>query len=113
MSPLKRRFLCIAHARRGSENLCAAPKGPMRNSRPAASDRPYTKLSEISMKNAIATLVFLAAAWAISGCSSKAFYGGMIGAGIGGLQGEATSGMLIGAGIGGMIDEMEDEEKPK
>jgi hypothetical protein len=60
------------------------------------------------MKKLIATLVLLAAAWAISGCSSKAVYGGMIGAGIGGLNGNATSGMLIGAGIGGMIDEMDD-----
>ena len=60
------------------------------------------------MKNAIATLVFVAAAWANAGCSSKAFYGGMIGAGVGGLNGNATSGMLIGAGIGGMIDAMDD-----
>ena len=61
------------------------------------------------MKNATATLVFLAAMWAISGCSSKAFYGGMIGAGVGGLNGDATSGMLIGAGIGGLIDAMDDD----
>ena len=54
--------------------------------------------------NSIATLAFLAAVWAASGCSSKAFYGGMIGAGIGGLQGETVSGALIGAGVGGMID---------
>jgi len=68
----------------------------------------------IPMKNAVATFVFLAAAWVAAGCSSKAFYGGMIGAGVGGLQGEAVSGMLIGAGVGGMIDQMEDEqEKPK
>lgn len=60
------------------------------------------------MKKAIATLVFLAAACTISACSSKAFYGGMIGAGVGGLNGNATSGMLIGAGIGGMIDAMDD-----
>jgi hypothetical protein len=60
------------------------------------------------MKKAIATLVFLAAAWAVSGCSSKAVYGGMIGAGIGGLNGNAGSGMLIGAGIGGLIDAMDD-----
>lgn len=59
------------------------------------------------MKRVIATLIFVAA-WAISGCSSKAIYGGMIGAGIGGLNGNATSGMLIGAGIGGLIDEMDD-----
>jgi outer membrane protein with glycine zipper len=66
------------------------------------------------MKITITTLVFLAAAWANAGCSSKAFYGGMIGAGVGGLQGEAVSGMLIGAGVGGMIDQMEEEEeKPK
>lgn len=61
------------------------------------------------MKKAIATLVFLAAVCAISGCSSKAFYGGMIGAGVGGLNGDATSGMLIGAGIGGLIDAMDDD----
>jgi len=61
------------------------------------------------MKKAIATLVLLAAAWTISGCSSKAFYGGMIGAGIGGLNGNATSGMLIGAGVGGLIDAMDDD----
>jgi hypothetical protein len=61
------------------------------------------------MKKVIATLVFLAAVWGISGCSSKAFYGGMIGAGIGGLNGDATSGMLIGAGIGGLIDAMDDD----
>ena len=67
------------------------------------------------MKNAMAAaLVFLAAAWLASGCSSKSFYGGMIGAGVGGLQGETMSGMMIGAGVGGMIDEMEqDQEKPK
>jgi hypothetical protein len=66
------------------------------------------------MNKAIATLVFLAAAWASSGCSSKAFYGGMIGAGVGGLQGETVSGALIGAGVGGMIDEMEEaQQKPK
>jgi hypothetical protein len=66
-------------------------------------------LPEISMKKAIATLIFLAVAWTISGCSSKAFYGGMIGAGIGGLNGNATSGMLIGAGVGGLIDAMDDD----
>ena len=67
------------------------------------------------MKTTITTLVFLAAAWASAGCSSKAFYGGMIGAGVGGLQGETVSGALIGAGVGGMIDQMEEEqeEKPK
>jgi hypothetical protein len=54
------------------------------------------------------TLVLLAAAWTVSGCSSKAVYGGMIGAGVGGLNGNATSGMLIGAGIGGLIDAMDD-----
>jgi Glycine zipper len=65
-------------------------------------------------RNAIAALVFLVVAWAASGCSSKAVYGGMIGAGIGGLQGETISGMMIGAGVGGMIDAMEeDEEKAK
>ena len=63
------------------------------------------------MKKALALLVVLAAAWSTSGCSSKSFYGGMIGAGVGGLNGNATSGMLIGAGIGGMIDEMEDKQK--
>jgi hypothetical protein len=60
------------------------------------------------MKKAIATLVLLAAAWTVPGCSSKAVYGGMIGAGVGGLNGNATSGMLIGAGIGGLIDAMDD-----
>jgi outer membrane lipoprotein SlyB len=65
------------------------------------------------MTKAFATLLFLAAMWANAGCSSKAFYGGMIGAGVGGLQGEAVSGALIGAGVGGMIDQMEDEEQEK
>lgn len=61
------------------------------------------------MKRALAALLILAAAWSAQGCSSKAFYGGMIGAGVGGLNGNATSGMLIGAGIGGMIDAMDDD----
>ena len=59
------------------------------------------------MKKAIAAVLIVLAAWSMSGCSSKAIYGGMIGAGIGGLSGNAGSGMLIGAGIGGMIDEMD------
>ena len=54
-------------------------------------------------------LVVLVAACALAGCSSKAFYGGMIGAGVGGLTGNAGSGMLIGAGVGGMIDQMDDD----
>jgi hypothetical protein len=45
----------------------------------------------------------------LTGCSSKSVYGGMIGAGVGGLNGNATSGLLIGAGIGGMIDAMDDD----
>jgi hypothetical protein len=53
-------------------------------------------LLEVSMKITITTLVFLAAAWVNAGCSSKAFYGGM-----------------IGAGVGGMIDQMEEEEEEK
>ena len=57
------------------------------------------------MKKAIAALVI--AACVLVGCSSKAFYGGMIGAGVGGLSGNAGSGMLIGAGVGGMIDAMD------
>jgi hypothetical protein len=60
------------------------------------------------MKKAIAILALVAAAAIVSACSSKSFYGGMIGAGVGGLSGNATSGMLIGAGVGGMIDEMDD-----
>lgn len=59
------------------------------------------------MKKAIAVMLLVVVAWAGSGCSSKAFYGGMIGAGVGGLNGNATSGMLIGAGIGGLIDAMD------
>jgi predicted lipid-binding transport protein (Tim44 family) len=61
------------------------------------------------MKKSLATLVLVAAACSLAGCSSKSFYGGMIGAGVGGLNGDATSGMLIGAGIGGMIDAMDDD----
>lgn len=49
-----------------------------------------------------------ATALGLAACSSKAVYGGMIGAGVGGLNGNATSGMLIGAGIGGMLDAMDD-----
>jgi hypothetical protein len=63
------------------------------------------------MKKANAVLLLLVAALLASGCSSKSFYGGMIGAGVGGLSGNATSGMLIGAGIGGMIDEMDKEKQ--
>lgn len=59
------------------------------------------------MKKVIAITFVLATAWASSGCSSKSVYGGMIGAGVGGLNGNATSGMLIGAGIGGLIDAMD------
>ncbi len=59
------------------------------------------------MRKSIATLAVLVAAWTAAGCSSTAFYGGMIGAGVGGLSGDATSGMLIGAGIGGLIDAMD------
>ncbi|MCU0897690.1 MAG: hypothetical protein MUC55_09320 [Burkholderiales bacterium] len=58
------------------------------------------------MKKLIATLVVAATLGIVSGCASM--YGGMIGAGIGGLAGDATSGMLIGAGVGGMIDLMDD-----
>lgn len=60
------------------------------------------------MRKTIATVtLLLAVAAGSAGCSSTAFYGGMVGAGIGGLSGDATSGMLIGAGIGGLIDAME------
>lgn len=59
------------------------------------------------MKKLIATIVIAASVAFTSGCASV--YGGMIGAGIGGLAGDATSGMLIGAGIGGMIDLMDDD----
>ena len=59
------------------------------------------------MKKTIAMLVLAATAWVVSGCSSSAVYGGMIGAGVGGLNGNATSGMLIGAGVGGLIDAMD------
>lgn len=61
------------------------------------------------MKKALATLLLAAAAWSLAGCSTKAVYGGMIGAGVGGLSGNAGSGMLIGAGIGGMLDAMDDD----
>jgi hypothetical protein len=61
------------------------------------------------MKKTLVTLALVAAAFGFAGCSSKSFYGGMIGAGVGGLNGNATSGMLIGAGIGGMIDAMDDD----
>ena len=63
--------------------------------------------SEVVMKKALATLCLVVAAWGMSGCSSKAVYGGMIGAGVGGLTGNMGSGMLIGAGVGGMIDAMD------
>jgi hypothetical protein len=59
------------------------------------------------MKKTIAAVILLVATCVLLGCSSKAFYGGMIGAGVGGLSGNAGSGMLIGAGVGGMIDAME------
>lgn len=59
------------------------------------------------MNKTLATLiVVLGAGWAASGCSSTSVYGGMIGAGIGGLSGEPAAGMLIGAGIGGLVDTM-------
>jgi hypothetical protein len=58
------------------------------------------------MKKLIAAFVIVAAIGSFSGCASM--YGGMIGAGIGGLAGDTTSGMLIGAGVGGMIDLMDD-----
>ena len=61
------------------------------------------------MKIAIVALALLFAACALSGCSTKSVYGGMIGAGVGGLSGNAGSGMLIGAGVGGMIDAMDDD----
>ena len=57
------------------------------------------------MKRLIASVVIAAAVGFLSGCATV--YGGMIGAGIGGLAGDATSGALIGAGIGGMIDIMD------
>jgi hypothetical protein len=60
------------------------------------------------MTKAIAALLLAVASWGLAGCSSKAFYGGMIGAGVGGLTGNTGSGMMIGAGVGGMIDEMDD-----
>jgi hypothetical protein len=62
------------------------------------------------MKQTIAVLTFLAVACTVSACSSKAVYGGMIGAGVGGLSGNMASGMLIGAGVGGMIDAMDDDK---
>ena len=61
------------------------------------------------MKRTLAALLLAAAAWSVTGCSTKAVYGGMIGAGVGGLSGNAGSGMLIGAGIGGMLDAMDDD----
>jgi hypothetical protein len=64
--------------------------------------------SETGMKRSLKALVLLAAAWTLAGCSSTSFYGGLAGAGIGGLSGNATSGMLIGAGVGGLIDAMKD-----
>jgi len=51
-------------------------------------------------------ILVVAAGWAVSACSSTAIYGGMIGAGVGGLSGDAAAGMLIGAGIGGLVDTM-------
>jgi hypothetical protein len=61
------------------------------------------------MRKIVATLVLLlAAAGTVTGCSSTAVYGGLVGAGVGGLSGDATSGMLIGAGLGGLIDAMDD-----
>jgi hypothetical protein len=64
--------------------------------------------AETGMKKTLAALVVLAAVWTLPGCSSSSFYGGLAGAGIGGLSGNATSGMLIGAGIGGLVDSMKD-----
>jgi predicted small secreted protein len=65
------------------------------------------QIAETDMKRTLAILALLAtAAWSVSGCSSTAVYGGMIGAGVGGLSGDAASGMLIGAGIGGLVDAM-------
>lgn len=61
------------------------------------------------MKNALASLLLAVTLLSLAGCSTKAVYGGMIGAGVGGLSGDAASGMLIGAGIGGMLDAMEDD----
>jgi hypothetical protein len=61
------------------------------------------------MNKAIASLILVSALATLTGCSSKSVYGGMIGAGVGGLNGNATSGLLIGAGIGGMIDAMDDD----
>jgi hypothetical protein len=63
---------------------------------------------EPDMKKTLSALALAAAALSLTACSSKSVYGGMIGAGVGGLSGNATSGMLIGAGIGGMIDAMDD-----
>lgn len=59
------------------------------------------------MKKALAGLIIVAAGL-LAGCSSTSFYGGLAGAGIGGLSGNAGSGMLIGAGVGGLIDAMKD-----
>ena len=64
--------------------------------------------AETRMKKALAILALAASAWTLPGCSSTSFYGGLAGAGIGGLSGNATSGMLIGAGVGGLIDSMKD-----
>lgn len=61
------------------------------------------------MKKILVTLILVSALPSLTGCSSKAVYGGMIGAGVGGLNGNATSGLLIGAGVGGMIDAMDDD----
>ncbi|MCU0804935.1 MAG: hypothetical protein MUF79_07590 [Burkholderiales bacterium] len=58
------------------------------------------------MKKLLAAVFVAATLGIVSGCASV--YGGMIGAGIGGLAGDTTSGMLIGAGVGGMIDLMDD-----
>ena len=61
------------------------------------------------MKRSLLAVILASALAGLAGCSSKAFYGGMIGAGVGGLNGNATSGLLIGAGIGGMIDAMDED----
>ena len=61
------------------------------------------------MKKSLLALILASALSALAGCSSKAFYGGMIGAGVGGLNGNATSCLLFGAGIGGMIDAMDED----
>lgn len=60
------------------------------------------------MTRALAVFLVAVASWGFAGCSTKSVYGGMIGAGVGGLSGNAGSGMMIGAGLGGLIDAMDD-----